>query len=315
MGRESPAVRSLAGRNIPCTPPRVSDAFGRQLGLATLTDRAHADCHDELRDAISNDLFRSGLRGQREPKGIFSAVLPARYLATRDQLTGRDVPAIVPDARVHVRLAAPYTSRADVRQHGPRGPMLPGADRLMDFKTIHAGCQSYQSARARDGERGGAVAERAHAVNRAYLAAARALDQRFQTGGGVLATLTGFGDVRALVIGNYAEMSDDLHQLRERAAWAASEFWERLGSRTRAEAVSYFSSQLRYSWGVAAARAFARHRLRRVIYVGAERLPRAAQLTGQPTGEWAMASATAFQAAMGWVRGAGAGGIPGPSRG
>ena len=184
---------------------------------------------------------------------------------------------------------------------------------MMDFKTIHAGCQSYQSARARDGERGGAVAERAHAVNRAYLAAARALDQRFQTGGGVLATLTGFGDVRALVIGNYAEMSDDLHQLRERAAWAASEFWERLGSRTRAEAVSYFSSQLRYSWGVAAARAFARHRLRRVIYVGAERLPRAAQLTGQPTGEWAMASATAFQAAMGWVRGAGAGGIPGPS--
>ena len=153
MGRESPAVRSLAGRNIPCTPPRVSDAFGHQLGLATLTDRAHADCHDELRDAISNDLFRSGLRGQREPKGIFSAVLPARYLATRDQLTGRGVPAIVPDARVHVRLAAPYTSRADVRQHGPRGPMLPGADRLMDFKTIHAGCQSYQSARSRDGER------------------------------------------------------------------------------------------------------------------------------------------------------------------
>ena len=49
MGRESPAVRSLVGRNIPCTPPRVSDAFGRQLGLATLTDRAHADCHDELR--------------------------------------------------------------------------------------------------------------------------------------------------------------------------------------------------------------------------------------------------------------------------
>ena len=38
-------------------------------------------------------------------------------------------------------------------------------------------------------------------------------------------------------------------------------------------------------------RAIARHRLRRVIYVGAERLPRAAQLTGQPTGEWAMASA------------------------
>ena len=43
---------------------------------------------------------------------------------------------------------------------------------------------------------------------------------------------------------------------------------------------------------MAAARAFARHRLRRVIYVGAERLPRAAQLTGQPTGEWAMASAS-----------------------
>ena len=82
----------------------------------------------------------------------------------------------------------------------------------------------------------------------------------------MLATLTGFGDVRALVIGNYAEMSDDLHQLRERAAWAASEFWERLGSRTRAEAVSYFSSQLRYSCmgrgggtGIRATPAAARH--------------------------------------------------------
>ena len=80
---------------------------------------------------------------------------------------------------------------------------------------------------------------------------------------------------------------------------------------TRAEAVSYFSSQLRYySWGVAAARAFARHRLRRVIYVGAERLPRAAQLTGRAAdgcvGHGPMASATAFQAANGM--GAGSGG-------
>ena len=82
----------------------------------------------------------------------------------------------------------------------------------MDFKPIHAGCQypTPERARARDGDRGGAVAERAHAVNRAYLAAPRALDQRFQTGGGVLATLTGFGDVRALVIGNYADNFRDV---------------------------------------------------------------------------------------------------------
>ena len=70
MGRESPAVRSLAGRNIPCTPPRVSDAFGRQLGLATLTDRAHADCHDDGYGTPSGGRERLGIRGESTLYGM-----------------------------------------------------------------------------------------------------------------------------------------------------------------------------------------------------------------------------------------------------
>ena len=58
--------------------------------------------------------------------------------------------------------------------------------------------------------------------------------------------------------------------------------------------------QMRYRWGIAAARAFARHRVRRVCYIGAARRPRAAQIVGRPEGEWGMATAVAFQAAQGW---------------
>ena len=62
------------------------------------------------------------------------------------------------------------------------------------------------------------------------------------------------------------------------------------------EARGYFVQQLRRSWGLTAVRAFARHRLRRVHFVGGERRPRAVQARGAAEGEWAHGDAGRFQA-------------------
>ena len=65
--------------------------------------------------------------------------------------------------------------------------------------------------------------------------------------------------------------------------------------------------QLRRSWGLTAVRAFARHRLRRVHFVGGERRPRAVQARGAAEGEWAHGDAGRFQAWAARATGAQAG--------
>ena len=62
------------------------------------------------------------------------------------------------------------------------------------------------------------------------------------------------------------------------------------------EARGYFVQQLRRSWGLTAVRAFARHRLSRVHFVGAERRPRAAQARGAAIGDWAQSDPGRFHA-------------------
>ena len=58
--------------------------------------------------------------------------------------------------------------------------------------------------------------------------------------------------------------------------------WRFLGARSRAEARAYYTSSMRRSWGCLFVREMARHRLRRVCYVGAGHRPRAAQAQGIP---------------------------------
>ena len=53
-----------------------------------------------------------------------------------------------------------------------------------------------------------------------------------------------------------------------------------MGARSAAEATSYFTTQMRRSWGVAAVREMARHRLRRTCFVGVTRA-RARVLAGR----------------------------------
>ena len=161
LGRESPAVRALAGRSIPCCQRarrggRVCDAYGQQLGLATLTDRAHGECHDYIAAGIFRDVLHSGMRGDTECRGVFASVLPVRILEHGDGERGRGELGIVPDARIHCRMHTASVDRCTAHQRyrgrtEQRGAQeRHAADHLFDLKTVHGGGPCYQSARARD---------------------------------------------------------------------------------------------------------------------------------------------------------------------
>ena len=113
----------------------------------------------------------------------------------------------------------------------------------------------------------------------------------------VQTVLRSYGTVRSLVVGQYGEASADVHELHALAAEEASlHSWRHLGARSRAEARAYFTASMRRSWGCLFVREMARHRLRRVCYIGAGHRPRAAQAQGAPEGEWAMRSPMGFWA-------------------
>ena len=104
---------------------------------------------------------------------------------------------------------------------------------------------------------------------------------------------------------------DDLHQLLDCVVESASkQHWRRIGARSAKEARSYFATTLRRAWGVHFAREFARHRIRRVVFVGAPR-----RQPGRPLatadGDWPALSAGEFAAHALRVGGAWAGGPPG----
>ena len=61
----------------------------------------------------------------------------------------------------------------------------------------------------------------------------------------------------------------------------AERSWRVLGARSSSEARSYLTMRTVRSWGITAAREMARHRLRRLEFIGARRLPRAAQSLGR----------------------------------
>ena len=78
--------------------------------------------------------------------------------------------------------------------------------------------------------------------------------------------------MRALVFGQYAEASADVHALlRVAAEGMAQREWKRLGARSYAEARAFYISSLRRQMGIAVAREMARHRLRRVPMIGVPR--------------------------------------------
>ena len=158
--------------------------------------------------------------------------------------------------------------------------------------TIHGAGGLYFSARARD-EQSGAVQQRAWAVDGEYHTHAANLDRQYSPAGTtpIADRLAQYGPrVRGLVFGQYAEASDDVHFLLEHAATGiARQRWRRFGARNLAEARGAILQSLKRRLGVFVAREYARHRLRRVPYIG---LPRAAveRALGERQ-QWAIAHA------------------------
>ena len=289
LGRESAAVRRLAGQSIPDSQrERRCDAYGRQLGLACLPGRSHADCHDGIRDRVIGDVLQSGVRGEMEAAHLFASVVPVRAqgensgLRPDARLAGVDMPRDIyrlPPVPPGMRRTAEELVAAR-RRRGAQPPpgSTRGLDLLWDIKTIHGGSDSCTCALARDAQ-GGAVTQRARQVDAEYARIALRLDRG--VAGTVTARLREWPAVRALVFGQYGEGSADVHDLLGAVGgggWTGR--WARMGARSAAEATSYFTTQMRRSWGVAAVREMARHRLRRTCFVGVTRA-RARVLAGR----------------------------------
>ena len=266
FGTESPAVRPYAvrGLHVPCSqtaaPGRVCDAYGLELGLAVLPGNTHTECHDACGSELFEICTSGGLRVDLGPRHIFSTLIHPSVL-----LRSRRPPAIVPDAAMFVSL--PAVPRRG--QHA--GAALPQRVLLFDVKMSHGGSGVYLSPRARD-EQSGGVAQRAWEVDQDYTQHARELDRRHSPAGTtpILDRLRSFTRVRGLVFGQYGEASTDVHSLLSLAADGhASQRWRELGCRSREEARGIFVALLRRRLGCFVVREFARHRLRRLPYVGA----------------------------------------------
>ena len=87
--------------------------------------------------------------------------------------------------------------------------------------------------------------------------------------GPILARLRSFPPVRGLVWGDCAEASPAVHELLTHAAATGAErLWRRMGCRSRAEALSFLTSQLRRTWGVSAAIGVVHQRHMRLEWLG-----------------------------------------------
>ena len=159
---------------------------------------------------------------------------------------------------------------------------LPRRVLLFDVKTVYRGSRWYGSLRARSGaEQSGAVAYRASRVLPEYRAHARRYDARFTPGATpILDRLASFTPVRGLVFGVYGESSLDVHLIMGVVArLRAAASWRAFGARSEEEARSFFMAATRRHFGIFALRAFIRHRLRRIPFVG---VPRHRMQAGRP---------------------------------
>ena len=185
LGRDSPVCRALAGRHIPCgwsrraggPGPRICDAQGTQLGLATLPGDDDTRCHDMIGRELFHITHTAGLRTELSPSHIFDSLVPVGALQAAAGRGGRP-PSIIPDGAADVALPPVCTARGQRRSR----------DRffrryLFDVKTIRAGTEHYHSAHAAE-EQSGAVRHRESRVGPAYEAHARALDHHFYAGTG-----------------------------------------------------------------------------------------------------------------------------------
>eukprot|EP00973_Karenia_brevis_P014275 1944250-Karenia_brevis.AAC.1 len=170
------------------------DAYGFRLCAASLPGDGWRHQHDTIKWTLYEDMRTMGTRVTPEVFGLFAPLLPQ---AVRNEMgTGpaRKRQGLVPDMMACCR-------------DGLGGPMR---DMLLEVKTLHFGTTTYPQSE----ERCRAVARRAAAVNSEYLEKTRGLDRRWHATdhgriGPVETKLRGYGAVRGLVFGSWAEGSAD----------------------------------------------------------------------------------------------------------
>ena len=81
LGAESPACRPLAGGVLPVVGHAVyCDAHGHILSAARLPVETWDECHDAIVDRLVDLMDEAGFRPQREPRGIFTTLIPPAVL-------------------------------------------------------------------------------------------------------------------------------------------------------------------------------------------------------------------------------------------
>ena len=78
--RTGPGVYN--GRSIPCGSQRhtMCDAYGHEVGLASLPGAPFTDCHDAIAHELWRILMEAGVRVDVEPRGIFTTLIPTPVL-------------------------------------------------------------------------------------------------------------------------------------------------------------------------------------------------------------------------------------------
>ena len=273
LGVQSIACRdaSVMYRRIPVAGDAVEtcDPYGLTLSRATLPIATYDAVHDEFQHVIADMCRQAHLPVTEDPRHLFHSLFvdPAPLLQAQP-------PAIIPDLTVDVALPPRLTRppRGGDQDSGRVGAALPARRLLFDIKTTFGGGGIYSCMWARV-RQSGAVEERAFRVDGEYTRHARTLDLTYGQGGTPFAQrLATFGGVRGLAVGQYAEVSADVESLiRECARAIARSTWRQSGARDEGAIRSIMTALLRRRVGLTAARAMARHRLRRIPLVGVPR--------------------------------------------
>ena len=192
----SPARGPFIGSNV-CGKPL--DAYSEVLMCATLPFDSWRVRHDKIKSEIRSIGYEAGVNVDPEPYGLFSQHIPAAALANTGPLHHqRERQGLVPD------LLISYINTGDNREF------------LGEIKLISAGISWYQSGRK-------AVDIRAQRLPKEYRDKAYAIDNgdngvSDDQVGPVEGKLNTFGELQGLVVGQFAESSQRLHDLLIRFA-------------------------------------------------------------------------------------------------
>ena len=217
---------------------------------------------------------------EREPK-LFTSLIPV------GGLMGPQPPqSIQPDAYIDVAMPPANPQRSVAGRRPKPGAPTALQRNLIDVKTIYGGTQQYYTACATNAQCG-AVDVRAAAVDTDYRLHARKIDNysyrcamcpRLRTAARCVAcsantpvadALAAHGVVRGAVFGQYGEASIDVHTLVDIASRTLARVkWRTSGARSCDEAYAFYVAANRRALGVAVVREFARHRLRRLAFIG-----------------------------------------------